>query len=63
MFIFLSNKTYIWYKVLQILPGHSVGFHFFISFLKLLKESLFLILASIFSEILGPKEDADSVPL
>ena len=50
-------------KILQILQGQSVGFHFLISHLKLSKDFLFLISKGICSQIFGPKYDADSVPL
>ena len=43
---------------LGILHGQLVGFHFFISFLNLLKDSTCRITGGISSQILGPKYDA-----
>ena len=50
-------------KILQILQGQSVGFHFFISRLKPSRDFLFQISEGICSQIFGSKYDADSVPL
>ena len=46
-------------KILQILQGQSVGFHYLISRLKPSKEFLFRISEGICSQIFGPKYDAD----
>ena len=41
-------------KILQILQGQSVGFHFLISHLKLSKDFLFRISEDICFQIFGP---------
>ena len=50
-------------KTLQILQGQFTGFYFLISFLKPSPEFIFLISEDIYSEILGPRYEADSLPL
>ena len=50
-------------KILQILQGQSVGFHFLISCLKLSGDFLFRTSEGISFQIFGPKYDADSVLL
>ena len=49
-------------KILQILQGHSVGFHFLISGLKPPRDFLFWISEGTCFQICGPKYDTDLVP-
>ena len=48
---------------LQILHGQSVGFHILISFLNPSKDSICQITGGINYQLLGPKYDANSLPL
>ena len=59
--IYINPKFGI--KILQILQGQSVGFHFLISRLKPSRDFLFRISENICFQNFGPKYDADSVPL
>ena len=63
MFIKTLIKPKFGIKTLQILQGQFAGIHFLISFLKLLRDLILLILEGICSQILDPKYDADSLPL
>ena len=49
-------------KILQILQGHSVGFHFLISGLKPPRDFLFWISEGTCFQTCGPKYDTDLVP-
>ena len=50
-------------KTLQFLQGQFTGFHFLFSFLNLTREFIILTSLGICSHILGPKYNADSLPL
>ena len=50
-------------KTLQFLQGQFIGFHFLFSFLNLTREFIILTSLGICSHILGPKYNADSLPL
>ena len=43
-------------KVLQFLQGQSLGIHFFIFDLNIVKEEMFLISIGTFSQICGPSD-------
>ena len=51
------STFYIYIYFLYGLQEQSSGFHFFISFLKLLKDCGFFMGSGSFSEILGPRKN------